>query len=474
MARLGNQWGPCRRHPVPCLPAAACPWSPWSPWSRCSCQAPRQHRHRHRQGPAGCAGLDVQSRPCNTSRCSGERQRCDGPAACTLPVSCAPPPAPCLSPAPRRLQPAYPLRPAACNLPVPCVPLPAPCPSPALRCLHPACPLRPAACNLRVLYVSYFLPCPCTPGISLPVPACLLCCLSPPRPRRCLGCPCPCRGSCLTRLPRRGQLCPPLPVPALRPPLRAALLQPAASRALSTAASLPARLRLPAGKSGQGGAGGSGTGEGLWRGPPWGCGRGQSHRGRGKTWVLPSSWHCRDRAVGVQGGNLPTPPWSPVLAGAAGAGWGLRAPRAVRLPAPRRAGRPPAPGCWRHGAPGLQGVVSGAAGAVPHEGRAGGTPGRWVLTHCSPPACARTGPCGAAARAARVSAEPPHRRAPALGSSSPAWPQPPWPFSLLRAVPAGWAPLCPLPGPRGWGLPPLCPPGCGFPRGSMSPQGCCR
>ncbi|XP_065689130.1 SCO-spondin-like [Patagioenas fasciata] len=133
-----RELGACYLRPCP----ATCPWSPWSPWSRCSCQAPRQHRHRHRQGPAGCAGLDVQSRPCNTSRCSE--------------TSCAPPfqYQPCGPPCERLCSSLQ--HPELCPQPPPCLPGCA-CPQGLLEhaggcvspaqcgCLHPGGPGGPQA-----------------------------------------------------------------------------------------------------------------------------------------------------------------------------------------------------------------------------------------------------------------------------------------------------------------------------------------
>ncbi|XP_049654923.1 SCO-spondin-like [Accipiter gentilis] len=121
----------CYLRPCP----AACPWSPWSPWTPCSCQAPWQHRHRHRLGPAGCVGLDGQSRACNISGCSE--------ASCAPPFQYQPCGPPCT-------QFCSSLRhPDLCPQPPPCLPGCA-CPQGLLeqaggcvppaqcRCLHPS------------------------------------------------------------------------------------------------------------------------------------------------------------------------------------------------------------------------------------------------------------------------------------------------------------------------------------------------
>ncbi|XP_056190274.1 LOW QUALITY PROTEIN: SCO-spondin-like [Falco biarmicus] len=133
---------PGHRHPMPCLPAAACPWSPWGPWSPCTCQDPRQHRHRHRLGPAGCAGLDGQSRDCDTSGCSE--------ASCAPPFEFRPCGPPC-----DQLCSSY-QRPERCPQQPPCLPGCA-CPQGLMEqsggcfppthcgCLHPSSPQTLAA-----------------------------------------------------------------------------------------------------------------------------------------------------------------------------------------------------------------------------------------------------------------------------------------------------------------------------------------
>ncbi|KAM6089495.1 LOW QUALITY PROTEIN: SCO-spondin-like, partial [Chlamydotis macqueenii] len=114
---LGERWpeGACREctctpegaqcRDLPC--ADTCPWSPWSPWTPCSCQAPRGHRHRHRRGPPGCAGLQAQSRPCDLSGCSE--------ASCAPPFRYRPCGPPCAQLCASRLHPEICPRPPPCQ-----------------------------------------------------------------------------------------------------------------------------------------------------------------------------------------------------------------------------------------------------------------------------------------------------------------------------------------------------------------------
>ncbi|XP_072707738.1 SCO-spondin-like [Ciconia boyciana] len=146
----------CYLRPCP----AACPWSPWSPWSPCSCRAPWQHRHRHRQGPAGCAGLDGQSRLCDASGCSEPScapRSSTGPAA-PCAQRCAGRQHPQLCPAPEPCQ-----RGCACPEGLleqagGCVP-PAQC-----RCLHPAAPGGPRTLAAGDAVLLGCLACACRNG----------------------------------------------------------------------------------------------------------------------------------------------------------------------------------------------------------------------------------------------------------------------------------------------------------------------